>query len=258
MVKLQRILLVLMLTVCPLMLSAQSKQMHTVQRGETFALVAQHYGVTEQELKNANPGEDICYAGLKLSIPAKSAIAIEPKTSLSRQSKEPVATTKSIKAPSETTNHTPSKKKNSFWKNFGTGALIAAGVVAGVAVEVSAAKNGNSSSIQAIPDIDSGYSPSTSDYEESNHSQSSNKQRNCKYCHGTGKCTPRIKTKMFCNGTGMCQFCMGVGWTDMASEARCVNCSGTKYKDGRLLGNGKCNSCKGTGKCKYCKGTGKM
>ena len=50
---------------------AQQKE-HIVKRGETLASVAQTYGLTEAELKAANPNLTVCFAGVKLKIPNKS------------------------------------------------------------------------------------------------------------------------------------------------------------------------------------------
>ena len=47
---------------------AQSETLHIVKRGESFALIAKRYGMTEEELKAANPDYSVCYMGLKLNI----------------------------------------------------------------------------------------------------------------------------------------------------------------------------------------------
>ncbi|WP_304195143.1 LysM peptidoglycan-binding domain-containing protein [Phocaeicola plebeius] len=52
-------------------LHAQDTKQHTVQRGETFALIAKRYGLTEEEVRAANPNHSVCYTGLKLQIPVK-------------------------------------------------------------------------------------------------------------------------------------------------------------------------------------------
>ena len=53
--------------------SAQDFQAkHQVQRGETLAGIAKHYGVTEQMIKEANPQMgNLFYVGLKLNIPTQ-------------------------------------------------------------------------------------------------------------------------------------------------------------------------------------------
>lgn len=68
-----KILFAALFAIAPLAVCAQTSKTHTVQRGETFALVAKRYGLTEQELKNANPDEDVCYAGMKLTIPTQGS-----------------------------------------------------------------------------------------------------------------------------------------------------------------------------------------
>lgn len=52
------------------MLPSSSQEMieHLVQRGETFSLIANRYGITEQMLRNANSHIDECYTGLTLQI----------------------------------------------------------------------------------------------------------------------------------------------------------------------------------------------
>lgn len=47
---------------------AQEMIEHVVQRGETFALVAERYGITEQMLRKSNDHVDVCYVGLTLQI----------------------------------------------------------------------------------------------------------------------------------------------------------------------------------------------
>lgn len=60
----------LCLIVFALIAGAQSNTTHVVKRGETFASVAEKYGITEQELLDFNPNKKNCYVGLKLIIPA--------------------------------------------------------------------------------------------------------------------------------------------------------------------------------------------
>lgn len=70
----------------PTLLNAQEKKQHIVKRGETFALIAQRYGITEQELKEMNPNRTTCYVGLKLQLPAKATDT--PQTLISETPKE--------------------------------------------------------------------------------------------------------------------------------------------------------------------------
>ncbi len=46
----------------------QDLKTHTVQRGETFGSIAAKYGMTESELRAANPNAKTCFAGMKLAI----------------------------------------------------------------------------------------------------------------------------------------------------------------------------------------------
>lgn len=49
---------------------AQAQQVvHTVQRGETFELIARRYNIGLNELMAANPGEEECFVGMSLNIP---------------------------------------------------------------------------------------------------------------------------------------------------------------------------------------------
>lgn len=46
----------------------QSQTVHVVQRGESFASIAAKYGISENELKQANPNARTCIAGMKLTV----------------------------------------------------------------------------------------------------------------------------------------------------------------------------------------------
>ena len=63
-----RIVTILVLMMLTLTASAQRCE-HKVQRGEDFESIAQKYGVTVEELMEANPDSKACYAGRKLLIP---------------------------------------------------------------------------------------------------------------------------------------------------------------------------------------------
>lgn len=51
---------------------AQQRE-HTVERGETLASIAKKYGVTEGQLKAANPNMTMCFTGVRLTIPDPNA-----------------------------------------------------------------------------------------------------------------------------------------------------------------------------------------
>ena len=61
----------MLMTVCATVM-AQEKE-HTVARGETMASIAKLYGLTEDQLKAANPNTSLCFAGMKLTIPDPNA-----------------------------------------------------------------------------------------------------------------------------------------------------------------------------------------
>ena len=64
------LLVLILIFIC---VSANSQeQQHVVKRGETFATIAKKYGLTEQELKQANASSSVCYIGRKLLIPESS------------------------------------------------------------------------------------------------------------------------------------------------------------------------------------------
>ena len=112
---------------------AQSETLHTVKRGESFALIAKRYGMTEEELKAANPDYLVCYMGLKLNIPEKYAQAAQfvpasipaSASGLSANYNQEDFVVAESSAPKR-------KKKGNFWKKLG----VIASSVGDVAVTV--------------------------------------------------------------------------------------------------------------------------
>lgn len=51
---------------------------HMIRRGEDFASIAQKYGITEQQLRDANPKYKNAYAGLKLRVPQQQTTTQAP------------------------------------------------------------------------------------------------------------------------------------------------------------------------------------
>lgn len=92
-------------------LHAQDTKQHTVQRGETFALIAKRYGLTEEEVRAANPNHSVCYTGLKLQIPVK----VEP---LSADGGAALTSTTPEDAKAKRTAERKSSRK-AFWKGLG-------------------------------------------------------------------------------------------------------------------------------------------
>ena len=76
--KLRILLLLVLMTVATAVMAQESKE-HTVARGETMASIAQLYGLTEEQLKAANPNASMCFAGMKLVIPDPAAAAAQGK-----------------------------------------------------------------------------------------------------------------------------------------------------------------------------------
>ena len=71
----RNLLLLCLFLSCHLFLSAQS--VHVLKRGETLESVAQKYGITADEIKNANPQLVRVYAGMKLNIPKPTSQQVE-------------------------------------------------------------------------------------------------------------------------------------------------------------------------------------
>lgn len=53
---------------------AFSQKQHTIQRGETYELIAKRYNITLDELMAVNPDEDGCFVGMVINIPENSRI----------------------------------------------------------------------------------------------------------------------------------------------------------------------------------------
>ena len=71
-----KIIIAVMLIACATTAIAQHSQTYVVQRGETIASIAKKHGLTETELRQANPDlEDIFFVGMKLNIPASSSVS---------------------------------------------------------------------------------------------------------------------------------------------------------------------------------------
>ena len=68
------------------LLAAQNATEHVVKRGETFATIAGKYGLTESQLKEANPQYKTCYAGLKLKVVVAPVAQPAQKAAVSQSS----------------------------------------------------------------------------------------------------------------------------------------------------------------------------
>jgi len=62
-----RLYIFLIAVIYSICLEAQTIE-HVVQRGESFASIAQKYNISEEELKKSNPRYKTCYAGIRLKI----------------------------------------------------------------------------------------------------------------------------------------------------------------------------------------------
>lgn len=136
---LYRITFILILISAVITIRAQETCQHTVMRGETFASVAKKYGITEAELKDANPGHKTCYVGLRLTVPIVSqptndapATNAGQETQVSRDALSAQAFSAAADNNRASAENTP-KKKKSFWKSLGEIASGVGDVVVGVA-----------------------------------------------------------------------------------------------------------------------------
>ncbi len=92
-----RKLLVCLIAGFALSISAQETKTHIIQRGETIESIAKKYGISEADLKEANPDiKKFYYAGMSIVIPVK-AVAVESKSVGSQpyQKRQKVNTAKS-------------------------------------------------------------------------------------------------------------------------------------------------------------------
>ncbi len=74
-----------------LLVGYAQKQQHTVRRGETYASIAQKYGITESQLKQANKSKTI-YVGQTITIPAAKKQATTTKPAAKATEKNPTET----------------------------------------------------------------------------------------------------------------------------------------------------------------------
>ncbi|MCH5309757.1 MAG: SEL1-like repeat protein [Prevotella sp.] len=106
------------------LINAQTTNQHVVMRGETFASIANKYGITEQQLKNANSAHSTCYVGLKLTIPAakekKSIAATSPaETKQGATTTSQTSNAISSKTYAKENNKAAKKeKRREFWEKF--------------------------------------------------------------------------------------------------------------------------------------------
>ena len=140
---------------------AQQRE-HTVERGETLASIAKKYGLTEGQLKAANPNMTMCFAGVWLTIPDPNA------PSVSETDADDSSASKSSK--SDEKNDTTSRKGgfNKFLKSAGKTLGKAAKVTGSVATAVVVTKLKGGSYYDAINNAidaaDSTLSGKKSDY----------------------------------------------------------------------------------------------
>lgn len=117
---------------------AQGTSQHTVMRGESFASVAKKYGITEDQLKKANPKHQTCYVGLKLTVPVASTpsgnnnSAASPEQYAATTNVQPTTQVQLAATGNDMAQN--KEKKKSFWKSLGD-ALSTVGDIAVSATE---------------------------------------------------------------------------------------------------------------------------
>ena len=141
--KLRNLLIFLAMLLCQTVLAQQRE--HTVERGETLASIAEKYGLSEAQLKAANPNMTMCFAGVKLVIPDPNApAAASDETTSGNSSKK--------KAKSTEKNDTTSQKSG-LLKNLGKSIGKTAKVVGAVATAVVVSKVKGDSWYDAINNV---------------------------------------------------------------------------------------------------------
>lgn len=162
---LKHLLILLALWICQASFAQQRE--HTVARGETLASIAKKYGLTEEQLKAANPNMTMCFAGVRLVIPdpnapvAASTDAKDDDTADSSSDKKD----KASDAPKDST-----KKKSlgnflkSAGKSIGKAAKVAGNVVTAVAVSKVKGESWYDAINNAIESADSTISGGTNEH----------------------------------------------------------------------------------------------
>ena len=117
---LKHLLIILAMTFSYTALAQQRE--HTVERGETLASIAKKYGLTEEQLRIANPNMTMCFTGVRLVIPDPNAPA-----SVKEKAKDSSDDKKKDKSSEEPADSTKKDKKiNNVIKTIGN---VAAAVV---------------------------------------------------------------------------------------------------------------------------------
>lgn len=98
------ILLLCLFLISTIVSFSQSVVQHIVQRGETKEYLASKYGISVEELMDANPLFTTFYTGISVNIPVKQQVTTEEVSKTSANGVESVPKT---------------KKKNSFWSFLG-------------------------------------------------------------------------------------------------------------------------------------------
>ena len=236
------------------LINAQTTNQHVVMRGETFASIANKYGITEQQLKNANSAHSTCHVGLKLTIPAakekKSIAATSPaETKQGATTTSQTSNAISSKTYAKENNKAAKKeKRREFWEKF-RDALDATSETMLTMSERFYQMGGNASSKptntpKAIAQIP--QSKDTDDYTETIEKKDDGGfiiHQITKY--GSTSSDFYYSLCNFCKGTIICYLCKGRGVSMVVNrmekcnacmgERRCTYCSGEKYPGYRFI-----------------------
>lgn len=90
----KRILMGCFCILCFSLMQAQSQNIHIVSRGESPQSIASYYGITVEELQEANPSFDFSeyfYSGMKLNIPDNNKRISEQGNKRKKKDKSPVS-----------------------------------------------------------------------------------------------------------------------------------------------------------------------
>jgi len=218
-------LIAVLFIACPLITYAQAERTHTVQRGETLPYIAKRYGFTEQELKDANPGMNACYVGLKITIPSRQAVretkaetaAVPNQTAKAAQQRPSVSTAANTASSTVRQNNTAGAASYSNVSPKST----------------TTAPAGNGVAKQWREELGYGGFVIVKQYHSGITSRI--RYRQCPNCRSTKICAS-------CHGSRRCSLCNGQGGIVTAGYGRYIPCTMCNR-------TGQCSLCKGSGRC---------
>ncbi len=128
----KRLIMMLVASLCfASLVSAQTTKEHVVQRGETFAIIAKRYGMTEQQIKAANPTRKTCYVGLKLRIPVDKITTTSTQLTYTPPAKEKSPKNTPAREQKKRSKEEKKEKRKAFWRSVGEVASTVGDVLVG-------------------------------------------------------------------------------------------------------------------------------